>query len=91
MPYVTQPQRQKFQKALGLITEQGIKDPGELNFLISVLCITYFENKGLNYQHINDVKGALTCAADEFYRKVAIPYEEKKIEINGDLGWPKHD
>lgn len=58
---------------------------GELNYAMSVLAISYVENKGLNYQTINDIIGAFDCAKSEFYRRVAIPYEDEKININGDI------
>ena len=32
-----------------------------------------------------DVKGAISGATLEFYRRVAVPYEESKIEKNGDV------
>ena len=41
--------------------------------------------KGLNYQTCNDVMGALEGAKAEFYRRVVGPYEDQKIEENGDV------
>jgi hypothetical protein len=40
---------------------------------------------GLSYQTINDIVGALEGAKLEFYRRVAVPYEDKKIIENGDV------
>jgi len=45
----------------------------------------YTINEGLTYQTINDVIGALEGAKMEFYRRVAVPYEEGKIILNGDV------
>lgn len=59
--------------------------PGELNFALTKLVITYVEGKGLSYQAINDVLGALEGAKLEFYRRVAVPYENEKIRANGDV------
>lgn len=39
----------------------------------------------LNYQMINDVMGALESAKLEFYRRIAVPYEETKRKDNGDV------
>lgn len=59
--------------------------PGELNYLITKLALKYLAYKGLNYLHVNDVVGALECAKQEFYRRVAVPYEDVKIQKNGDV------
>ena len=64
---------------------KGAETPGELNYLITTDIIGYMERKGLSYQTINDIVGALESAKLEFYRRVAAPYEEKKIEENGDV------
>lgn len=61
------------------------KDPGELNYLLTVLVRNYFHDHGEDYQAINDVVGALQGALLEFYRRVAVPYEEGKMEQNGDV------
>jgi len=39
----------------------------------------------LNYQTINDIIGALEGAKLEFYRRIAIPYENAKLTENGDV------
>jgi len=57
---------------------------GELNYLITTEIIRYY-NRNKNYQAINDVVGALEGAKLEFYRRVAAPYEETKIQENGDV------
>jgi hypothetical protein len=59
--------------------------PGELNYAITILCKDYLAAAGLSYQHINDVLGALEGAKQEFYRRVAVPYEDGKIAENGDV------
>jgi len=57
---------------------------GELNFLFTKLIDLYLGvNK--NYQAINDCLGALEGAKLELYRRVAAPYEDKKIKANGDV------
>jgi hypothetical protein len=61
-----------------------LETPGELNYLVTVLINAYKEEKGLSYQTINDVVGALESCKLEFYRRVAVPYEEQKIKLNGD-------
>jgi len=58
---------------------------GELNYAITTLIKNYQEYKGLRYQTINDIVGALEGAKCEYYRRVAIPYENEKIKSNGDV------
>lgn len=58
---------------------------GELNYGFSCLIDQYMAVKGLSYQTINDIVGALEGAKLEFYRRIAVPYEEKKLEENGDV------
>ena len=66
--------------------EQHRRTRGELNFAISVLVDGYLKNKGgIKYSHLNEVVGALDCAKLELYRRVAAPYEDKKMEENGDV------
>jgi hypothetical protein len=58
---------------------------GELNYRLTKAVLAYVEEEGLDYRVINDVLGALEGAKAEFYRRVAVPYEEAKIAQNGDV------
>lgn len=58
---------------------------GELNYAITVLLHRYIARFGLCYDNINDVLGAVEGAKQEFYRRIAAPYEDKKIKENGDV------
>jgi len=63
--------------------------PGELNYLFTQLINIYIhQNDRLNYLAINDCIGALECAKFELYRRVAAPYEDRKIDENGDVDYP---
>lgn len=79
MPYITKTDRARM--------EAGYKPTtaGELNYLISTLITEYIEVNGGNYQKMNDVLGALEGAKLEFYRRMAAPYEDLKIQENGDI------
>jgi len=76
MPYIKQERRGKV-----IIPES----PGELNFIITKLCVAYLNKNGLNYSTINDIIGACEGAKLEFYRRIAAPYENEKIKENGDV------
>jgi hypothetical protein len=60
-------------------------DAGELNFIITNICQNYLDDNGKNYAKINDIIGALEACKLEFYRRLAAPYEDTKIEENGDV------
>jgi hypothetical protein len=89
MPYIQQSDRDKFnlQSVEGqpVIPLEKIETCGELNYIITLICHNYIKRKGLRYQNINDVMGALEGAKTEFYRRVAAPYEDQKIIENGDV------
>lgn len=61
------------------------KTSGELNYQITRLAIAYIIANGMNYQTLNDIDGALDNARLEFNRRVTAPYEDTKIESNGDV------
>jgi len=83
MPYI----KQKDRKGLNTMTEYAThapETPGELNYVFSIIIKDYFDHSP-NYQGINDIIGALEGAKMEFYRRVAVPYEDTKIKENGDV------
>lgn len=59
--------------------------PGELNYKLTCLTLEYLEFHGVSYQILNDIVGALENCKLEFYRRVVLPYENKKIKQNGDV------
>lgn len=85
MPYIKEEDKREFRCALDELFDSTIRTPGELNYLITSLCVHYLDYYGMSYQVINDIVGALEGAKLEFYRRVAAPYEDTKIELNGDV------
>lgn len=82
MPYIKPENRKVFEKPINEISENIISD-GELNFVITSLLHKELNKRGLNYQNVNDLVGMLECAKLEFYRTVAAPYENIKMDQNG--------
>ena len=79
MPYINKAKR------AALIEDTRMpQTPGELNYMITIIINNYYKQYG-GYSAINDVLGALEGAKLEFYRRVAAPYEDQKIEENGDV------
>lgn len=78
MPYIPQSKR-------GNVRAEGVLDDGELNYAITVLLNNQIDKRGMSYKTINSLIGALECAKLELYRRIAAPYEDKKIRENGDV------
>lgn len=89
MPYIKEEER-KWMKSWG-----RAETPGDLNYSIMMALLRYLELanniKKVNYAKLNEVMGVLECVKQEFYRRVVVPYEEKKIKENGDLPYPGDD
>jgi len=80
MPYIKKEARTRL--------EQGgqPENAGELNYSISKLVDDYLLRKGdLRYEYLNEVIGVLECAKLEVYRRIAVPYEDKKLKESGDV------
>ena len=59
---------------------------GKLNYEIHELVNQYLDNSDrISYGAINDVMGVLECVKQELYRRLAVPYEERKLSENGDV------
>jgi len=80
MPYIKQDDRLELDTLM-----RFPKTAGELNYEITRMIKFYLEERGRNYQNMNDIIGALEGAKMEFYARIVRPYEDEKIEENGDV------
>lgn len=95
MPYIKQEDRNRVDSlvdSLARIIAQDSVDncqetSGRLNYAITTLMhkVLKHENVQENYSSYNDLIGMLECAKLELYRRKISPYEDKKIEENGDV------
>lgn len=85
MPYIKQQLRKKFKTGLEALFEAGIKDKGELNYLITCLMIGFALSKGIGYNNLSEAKAAANDAADEFNRRALNLHENIKTRENGDV------
>jgi len=90
MPYIKQERRKDVVDYPAgdsvTVKTRNLCSAGELNFAITSIVADYIAGqKCLNYSILNDVVGALECAKLELYRRLAAPYEDKKIKENGDV------
>ena len=88
MPYIPKEDRDALDYAIFDITARILaKDgtAGRMNYCISSMINMMIEKKGLSYSNVNEIIGALEFIKLELYRRVAAPYEDLKIEENGDV------
>ena len=94
MPYIKIRRRKKLQRTLGYLCQALRALPvqagehfgkGDLNYCITQLVLAYVEHHGKRYDTLSDVTGVLNDVKVEFERRVVAPYEDKKIEENGDV------
>jgi len=79
MPYIDKKRRST------LLEKTVPINAGELNFLITILVDDYINYHGKSYHTLNEAMGVLECAKQELYRRIAAPYEDEKMKINGDV------
>jgi len=91
MPYIKQEKRDVLDQAIAdvanALRQLESDDPdnnfeGNMNYVISSLIAKSYK---ISYRDINDVIGMLECVKQEYYRRVAVPYETQKAFDNGDV------
>jgi len=87
LPYIISGERETLDELVAsIVTELRNGDfRGRLNYTISSILEGLLVANGTSYRLINDMVGVLECSKLELYRRVAIPYEDSKIEENGDV------
>lgn len=87
MPYIDKEARDN----LGEI-QSTPNNASELNYVITQLLDDYISRKGgLKYSILNEVIGVMECSKLEIYRRLVAPYEDIKIEENGDVYFKSKD
>ena len=87
MPYIRPEARRETLNKVLQVERWEIIDltSGELNYIITKLIMAQVKHKGLSYDTICSISGVLDNVSKEFYRRVAVPFEDKKKEENGDV------
>lgn len=92
MPYISKDKRAvlnpQIDNLLNAMRELESDDPsnnfeGNLNYVISTLLFRIYS--GVGYRGINDAMGVMSSVQAEFYRRIAVPYEDQKSFDNGDV------
>jgi hypothetical protein len=84
MPYIIKSARINFNKHLDKVGPE-IAAKGDLNYCVTHLALHYIKAHGKSYTNISEAASALVDAADEIKRRLLAPYENQKIDENGDL------
>lgn len=92
MPYIKQERREEYDNLVDEIARRVYKlncDDctqfcGDVNYIITTLLEKTFKDNTC-YSDCNEIVGILECAKLEFYRRKAAPYEDTKVELNGDV------
>ena len=77
MPYIKQDDRDRAQ--------DNPDNAGELNYALTRVVLRYIARHGESYQLYNDIMGALEGCKFELYRRAIGRYEDRKINMNGDV------
>ena len=85
MPYINKNQREGIEAELNVLLNVLSGGPGELNYVITRILLDSLGYQTLHYEKVNMLVGVLECAKLELYRRLAAPYEDQKIEENGDV------
>lgn len=84
MPYVSDSRK-------STIAIPHVSSDGDLNYVITRMAEERlwqrleYDWDNVNYEDIAAVYGTLQAAAAEYYRRVVVPYEERKMAENGDV------
>jgi hypothetical protein len=93
MPYIKQDNRIILDRYINDLSEaisdkhsneDIVKVMGDLNYTITRLCAKLI-GKDVSYTKIGIITGVLENVKQEFYRRIAVPYEENKVVENGDV------
>lgn len=86
MPYIKKANRNRFSAVVKELNKLTNITAGDVNYLISKILnrMVHFRNEP-SYAMLNSLIGVLECVKLELYRRIVVPYEEEKIEENGDI------
>jgi hypothetical protein len=96
MPYISREERVKLDDYIDQIVQaiasadEGLNNPHDLSNHLGRInyCFSRIVGQlmgGPSYKKIAMITGVLENIKQEFYRRIALPYEEYKISENGDI------
>ena len=87
MPYIREDRREYLEESIDkLANDLFLLSTGEYNYTITQLLMRGRDlTKHPSYDKLNEAIGILEAVKLELYRRVAGPYEDRKMEVNGDV------
>ena len=90
MPYIPMEKRETLDHtiislACRILSHEEDERAGMLNYTLSSLLSRLSKGESVNYRNINRMIGVLECVKLELYRRLASPYEDEKMQSNGDV------
>ncbi|MFY9457987.1 MAG: hypothetical protein WAP23_03640 [Candidatus Spechtbacterales bacterium] len=95
MPYIAQKDRDKLDPLIDELSRKIVEQSGEydgafaglLNYTCTRLALKIIRLRfgRMRYWLLAEITGIFKNIADEFYRRLGIPYEDKQIAKNGDV------
>jgi len=87
MPYIKKEDREFYDEIINelaeIISKRNVElQDGDMNYIITSLIKKIYPVK---YKDINRAVGMMECVKQEYYHRVAGPYEDTKIKENGDV------
>ena len=82
MPYISPEKRSDMNKVVEAMKVVGVKADGDLNYILFKYCK---ETVPSSYNSIKNFLGELDECRAEIRRRLLAPYEDMKIEQNGDV------
>ena len=91
MPYIAKAERLRIDyKMRQLLAVAQDWTPGELNYVLTRI-VDFAIGPELSYAALNEKLGVLEAVKLEIYRRLAAPYEDQKMEANGDVYQSRQD
>jgi len=95
MPYITKLDREQLDPVITQLHKQIVNmevddcdtnTEDNINYVITRLIqMVYGDSTSTNSANINEAMAVLECAKQEFYRKVAVPYQDQREFENGSI------
>ncbi len=87
MPYISKEERKQYHLAVSNVIhklDRADWNPGHMNYVMyTILKAAWIRNA--SYNNGNKLMGVLASVSAEFYRRLMVPYEDDKMDENGDV------
>lgn len=90
MPYLTDKDKEEIKNSVDYLSDTLERKPiesfaGYINYLNFVFVRRWINKNGKKYFVFAAIIGTLVCCVLEIYRRLIAPYEDSKINSNGDV------